>query len=126
MNTITTYEADILAWRKDKEDSLRREDGWLALAGLYWLQDGENTVGSNPASQVALPIGSTPESVGAIDFRDQQATLKVTCDEPVLVDGKQVTTAVLRDDTVEGGPSLVTLGAITFFVIKRSDQYAIR
>ncbi len=119
-----TYTADILAWRQGKEDSLRRDDGWLTLAGLFWLQEGENTVGSNSDSQIALPAGTTPDSVGVIEFHDGTATLRTN--EPVLVDGKQVTTAVLRDDSAEGGPSLVTIGAITLFVIKRSDQFAIR
>jgi len=126
MNIDQTYEDDILAWHQSKEDSLRRDDGWLTLAGLYWLQEGENIVGSNPASQIALPVGSTPESVGVIDFHDNKATLTITTDVPVLVDGSQVKIAVLRDDSAENGPSLITIGTITFFVIKREDQYGIR
>jgi uncharacterized protein (DUF1684 family) len=125
MNTIAdqTYTDEILAWRQTKEDNLRREDGWLTLAGLFWIQEGENTVGSDPASSIALPVGA-PEHLGMIDFHDNMATLKTN--EAVLMDGQPVTSAVLRDDHAESGPSLVTVGTITFFVIQRSDAYAVR
>jgi uncharacterized protein (DUF1684 family) len=121
---LATYEADILTWRKEREDSLRREDGWLTLAGLYWLEEGDNTVGSDPSCRVALPTGSAPNVMGVIKFHGGKATL--TSNEPVLVDGSPTTTAVLRNDEAEDGPSIVTIGAVSFFVIKRSDQYAVR
>ena len=121
---LTTYEADILAWRKEKEDSLRREDGWLTLVGLYWLEDGENTVGSDPACRVVLPASSAPNKVGVITFHDGVAML--TTNEPVLVDDAKATTAILRYDTAEDGPSIVAIGTVSFFVIKRGDEYAIR
>ncbi len=123
---LETYEKDIEAWRKEREERLRREDGWLTLAGLYWLQEGENSIETDPASNIALPIGSARDSVGIIDFHDGKAVLRVTGNEPVLVDDAPTKTAVLRDDAAEAGPSLVKIGAITFFVIKRGDQYGVR
>jgi uncharacterized protein len=121
---LTAYSAEIAARRQSMDDSLRREDGWLALAGLYWLHEGENTLGSAPTSEVLLP--NAPEQVGVIDFADGQATLRVTCSEPVLVDDEPVTTAILRDDHHEKGVSVIKVRALTFFVIKRADQYGIR
>ena len=123
---LETYEKDIEAWRKEREERLRREDGWLTLAGLYWLQEGENSIETDPASNIALPIGGARDSVGIIDFHDGKAVLRVTGNEPVLVDDAPTKTAVLRDDAAEAGPSLVKIGAITFFVIKRGDQYGVR
>ena len=111
---LETYEKDIEGWRREREERLRREDGWLTLVGLYWLQEGENTVGSGP------------DSVGIIDFHDGKAVLRVTGNEPVLVDDTPAKTAVLRDDAAQDGPSLVKIGTITFFVIKRGDQYGVR
>jgi len=123
---LETYEKDIEAWRKEREERLRREDSWLTLAGLYWLQEGENSIETDPASNIALPIGSARDSVGIIDFHDGKAVLRVTGNEPVLVDDAPTKTAVLRDDAAQAGPSLVKIGAITFFVIKRGDQYGVR
>src|SRR5207247_2631113 len=103
---------------------LRREDGWLTLVGLHWLEEGNNTVGSDPMCHVALPVAGDPDVLGVINFHEGKATL--TANEPVLVDDVFTTVAVLRDDQAEGGPSLVRIGAVTFFVIKRGDQYAVR
>jgi uncharacterized protein (DUF1684 family) len=43
-----TYEAELQAWRDQMEQSLRAADGWLALAGLFWLREGENSIGRIP------------------------------------------------------------------------------
>jgi uncharacterized protein (DUF1684 family) len=118
----TAYESEILSWRAKMEDSLRADDGWLTLAGLYMLQEGDNTIGSDPACDILLPTGSA--HLGVIHFAEGQATLRVNA--PILVDDVSVETAVLRDDKDPAGPSLVQLDAITFFVIKRGEQYAVR
>ena len=79
------YIAEILAWRDQVETKLRAKDGWLTLTGLYWLHEGENTVGSDPASDVLLSENA-PAQVGVIDFHDQTATLRVTTEVEVTVD----------------------------------------
>lgn len=38
------YIASIEAWRRQREESLTAPDGWLSVAGLEWLREGENTV----------------------------------------------------------------------------------
>jgi uncharacterized protein len=41
---MDTYVASIEQWRKYREDALKAPDGWLSVAGLIWLDEGENTV----------------------------------------------------------------------------------
>jgi uncharacterized protein (DUF1684 family) len=36
------YVRSIEQWRAEREASLKAPDGWLAVAGLFWLQEGEN------------------------------------------------------------------------------------
>jgi uncharacterized protein len=125
-NTMqTTYENDVLAWREQAEQNLRKEDGWLTVVGLHWLSEGQNTVGSDPTADVTLPA-SVPPQLGVIDFAQNQATLRVSADVTVLVDGEAVREAALRDDHADAGPSLVQIGSVTFFVIRRGDQYGVR
>src|SRR4029078_8770003 len=40
------YRAEIEAWRTQREQRLKSEDGWLSLAALYWLKDGAHTLGT--------------------------------------------------------------------------------
>ena len=40
-----SYRAEFEAWKSERITRLRAEDGWLSLAGLLWLQEGENSFG---------------------------------------------------------------------------------
>ncbi|MCC7450399.1 MAG: DUF1684 domain-containing protein [Anaerolineae bacterium] len=120
------YEQELLDWRQRMETNLRRDDSWLTLAGLCWLHVGENTVGSDPTCDIDLPAGSAPERVGVIDFHNGKAALRITCDEPVMIDGTSSREALLRDDNNERGATLVTIRGITFYVIRRGEQYGVR
>ena len=42
-------------WKTERLEALKTPDGWLALAGLFWLQEGENTFGSDSSNQVIFP-----------------------------------------------------------------------
>ncbi|MBI5877868.1 MAG: DUF1684 domain-containing protein [Chloroflexi bacterium] len=120
-----TYLDSIRLFRQKKVDELHGDTGWLALAGLYWLNEGLNTLGTDPACDVLLPDGSAEPHVGTIDFRSGQATLSVTAGTPALVDGQPATTAVLRPDST-GAPTVVWLGRLRFVVIERRGRFAVR
>jgi len=62
------YENEILQWRARKYDELIRENGWLALAGLFWLKKGRNLVGSNPMCEIALPERG-PTFLGIVEVK---------------------------------------------------------
>ena len=42
------YAAEDAAWRKARLERLKGDDGWLALAGLHWLDPGVNRIPSAP------------------------------------------------------------------------------
>src|SRR6185436_18122387 len=92
------YESQIAEWRQIMEDRLRAEDGWLTLTGLYWLNKGANTVGSDSNSDVPLP-NSTPQQIGTLDYDGSSVNLTVTCDEEVLIDGVLAKSAQLQPTT---------------------------
>lgn len=119
------YEAEILSWRQMMDDALRQEDGWLTLTGLYWLNEGNNSLGSGDACDILLPP-SAPTLLGSIIFRHGIAELQVTANLEVTVDGIPTQTAVLRDDHDPLGPSRVGVGAVSFIIIKRETQYGVR
>ena len=49
------YERETQIWREQMDTNLRADDGWLALAGLFWLHEGVNAIGTHPSSEVVLP-----------------------------------------------------------------------
>lgn len=122
---MTNAETDLLLWRRQKDESLTGPSGWLALAGLWWLAEGANTLGSDPTCDIVLPAGA-PAHLGVILFRAGLPTLQLTCPEDVRVDGKAGPESQLLADSDEGGPSQLTVGPLTMVIIRRGEQAALR
>lgn len=119
------YSEEMDRWHAEMEKTVRAEDGWLSFVGLYWLNEGENTVGSAAEAAIILPE-RTPQQIGVITLRDGEVIFKVTMDTPVFVDGSVVETAILRDQTASDGASVVQVGDARFGVTKRGDEYWVR
>src|SRR5580704_10005534 len=92
-------------WRQEREAGLNADAGWLSLAGLFWLQTGHNTAGSAAGSNIILPRG--PARVGAIEYRDGKATIHFETNIHATVNGKPVTSAMLKSDAAGTEPDLV-------------------
>ena len=54
------YADGIEMWRAERERRLTADDGWLTVAGLFFLREGENTFGSDPLQDIVLPAGRRP------------------------------------------------------------------
>lgn len=119
------YRQQIEAWRQKLDDSLRAEDSWLALAGLYWLDEGRNSIGTDPSGGIVLPPGSGTTHLGDILLVGDQASLLIRGETALTVDGEQVQEVVLKPD-VSGSPSEIRLGELTMMLLKRGERYAIR
>lgn len=117
------YEADIRQWRAAEEAELRADDGWLTVAGLFWLDPGLSHVGADPSNEVVLPDGSAPARLGWFEFLDGRVEFRA---EP----GTRVTSAGRPVDRLDltPGPRAATLdtAGLTMFVIRRGERTGIR
>jgi uncharacterized protein (DUF1684 family) len=118
------YVQTILKWRQEVDANLRRENGWLALAGLYWLRNGTNVIGSDAESDIVLP-GRAPAKLGTFEFDGGNVTLKVEDRTTVEVNGTP-TRQTLLDADQEDVPSFVTFDDIRMVVVRRSKGIGIR
>jgi uncharacterized protein (DUF1684 family) len=118
------YENSILKWRQEVETNLRRENGWLALAGLFWLRKGTNVIGSDPESDILLPTRA-PARLGTFEFDGNNVTLSVEDSLPVEVNGV-LTTSALLDADQEDVPSFLTFQDMRMVVVRRSKGVGIR
>jgi len=119
------YVTTIEKWRSDEAADLKKEDGWLTLAGLFWLKDGVNTVGTGSQFDVRLTDNFTQGKFGEIDFKNGVATLKVASGVKAESDGKPVSTIDLVSDE-KGKPSEIRVGSQMFYLIRREDRFGIR
>jgi uncharacterized protein (DUF1684 family) len=108
-----------------REAALRAENGWLAVAGLFWLDEGVQAVGSAAGSPVRFPDG-TPPRLGTIERRGRLLTFRAEPGVAVTSGGEPVTETTLRPDTAEGGPTVLQAGRMTFSVIERGGRYGVR
>lgn len=80
----SSFQSDTKKWRSEHEAEISAEDGWLTVAGLFWLKDGVTRIGTDPKQvDIALPPNSAPAKVGTLELVAGIVTLKV--DEGVLV-----------------------------------------
>jgi len=118
------YEKSITKWRQELDSNLRRENGWLALAGLFWLRKGTNLIGSDPESDILLPQRA-PARLGTFNFDGDNVTLNVDSDLQVEVNGVAARSALLDADQEEM-PSYITFGEMRMVVVRRSKGVGIR
>ena len=124
-NVPQSYQDQILAWQQHRDRGLRSPDGWLALVGLFWLQPGQNTIGSGASNDFVLPAGSAPDHVAKLSLQDSHVLLTNLAAGRLKVNGVTVTSPVeLSYD--EDKPDKVTVDRISFIVIKRGTRLAIR
>ena len=119
-----SYQSSIEHWRQEREAKLKADDGWLCVAGLFWLVDGVNSAGSAASSPIRLPRG--PAHICDFNFHAGKTTFQSDPKVAVTIDGKPAKSAALRADTDPGGPDEVTAGDFTLFVIHRGNRYAVR
>jgi uncharacterized protein (DUF1684 family) len=120
-----SYKAQIEQWRERRVHALTSDDGWLTVAGLFWLKEGKNTVGAAPGNDIVLPKGSAPDVVGTFEFHNGFTTFAAAPGAKVSVDGKPSTAAALKQDT-SGKPDIIQVRALTMYVIQRGTRFGIR
>lgn len=124
----TAYKASVEKWRGQREVRLKSDDGWLSVAGLFWLHKGENRFGSATSNDIVLP-NSAPSEAGSFEFHDGKAVVKVDRGVPVMVAGKRIETATLRPDSdpaFDDKIDQITLGDLTLYVHASGSRYAVR
>jgi uncharacterized protein len=122
-----THKKDIEQWQAKRTKGISGENSWLTISGLYWLKTGENTFGSDSGNPIILPPGTIPKVAGSIRWKDTLLTLTARPGANVRHNDSLITSLRLRSDgDGNGEPTVITLGSVSFYVIKRGDQLGVR
>ena len=122
----TTYEEEILKLRAERETRLREnERSWLALAGLYWLEEGNNSFGSDAYNDIQLSGVEIPARAGVFQYKNGTVTLKVNDGVNLTINGEPPKNRPLHAD-IEEKPDFIELGSLIMVVIKRGNNCLIR
>lgn len=119
------YETALAEWRADRVARLKGPDGWLNLAGLYWLKEGTNSFGAADGNDLVAPEGSAPSELGDFVVENGTVTFRAAPGADVFHGETPVTELLLADDQ-EKEASLLTSGSLAWTVIRRMDRLGVR
>ena len=119
------YLTSIKTWRTDRAERLKSDNGWLNLAGLFWLEPGESTFGADSANTVVFPGEATADFIGSFILNGDSVQMKVLPDATVIADSLQATDITIYVANGESNP-LLSHETLRWFVIQRGDRIGIR
>ena len=68
LGEVASYQKEIESFRVERETNLKKDGSWLTVAGLYWLREGESTVGADPVNSFRMGLSRsrrTPSPSGS-------------------------------------------------------------
>jgi uncharacterized protein (DUF1684 family) len=121
----SAYHKEIQEWQQKRLSSLKATDGWLSLAGLFWLREGENTFGANAANDIVFPAGKASEDMGSFVLENGEVWVKINPEVQVSHGDSPVKEMkIFADDMAE--PLILSHGSLNWFIIKRGNQVGVR
>ncbi len=121
----TTYQKEIENWRQKRVESLKSENGWLNLVGLYWLQEGKSSFGSGDDVQIQFPKGSIKQHAGYFELKGTTVTIYVNDSTDIKINGKSLKKAIVFSVDSARAP-IASSGSLKWTIIKRDDKIGIR
>ncbi len=120
------YYQEIESWHTQRIERLRQPDSWLSLAGLFWLEKGDNTFGSDSTNDIIFPGESTPAFMGTFTLINDTVWITTRYDISIHYQDLKITGRIQLKDDSQGTPIPITWGSLSWFIIKRGDQYGVR
>ena len=118
------YRAEIEKFRQEYETRLKSDNGWLTIAGLFFLSPDTSTFGSDPLNDVVLPEPA-PARAGTFDLRNGTVTVTAAVGGSLIMNGTPVATAELKSDG-HGEPDRITIHDLALWVHESGERRAIR
>ncbi|MBS2038494.1 DUF1684 domain-containing protein [bacterium] len=112
MSLGAAADEDDAAWRAAREQRLRQANGWLTLVGLFWIETGDNSLGSAPDCRFRLEAG--PAHLGTYRWDGHQLSW--------LANGQET---VCDPDEAEGS-TVWRQGSISWYTIRRDGRLGLR
>lgn len=118
------YLQAIQKWRLNMDADIRRENDWLALAGLFWLKKGFNTLGSSLDCDILLPMRA-PHFIGAFELDGSNISLHIEASQTGQINGKPIQTAAVINTDLQDSPSFITFEELRLLVTQHGDKLGV-
>lgn len=121
----TEYAAKIKAWQQKRLQGLKNKNGWLSLAGLFWLKEGKNTFGSDKVNDLVIEDVKAPAQIGTFFWEKDEVRFAASEKVNVMHQDKSVSELKLETDE-KGKPTVLQCGSLTWYIIKRGNRLGVR
>ncbi len=119
------YKVEIDNWNANRVASLQSEDGWLNLAGLYWLKEGINSFGSGEMNDIIFPEGKIPARAGFFIVNKGAVNMEVRSDVNITMNSSPITRVTMFP--VDSSKIVsAEYGSLRWFIIERENFFGIR
>jgi uncharacterized protein (DUF1684 family) len=122
---VAAYKLEVDTWHQERIESLKANNGWLNLAGLFWLKEGVSTFGSDDRNDIIFPKDKIPGEAGVFHLQQGVVTMTSVPQVEILANDKPIKSGVVFHPDSTGQPKL-SYGSLQWFIIKRDDQYGVR
>jgi uncharacterized protein (DUF1684 family) len=127
------YAREMEQWRDQRRAELTSNSGWLTLIGLYWLKEGQNTVGMGLDNDIVLPSPhfilnlkkELPPRLGSFLFTNGVVRFETPLAKTFFVDDKPLSSVEFRNDA-QDNPTVMWFDSVSFQIIKRGDKLGLR
>jgi len=124
---VQEYDSAALAkFRADRATTLTADNGWFTVAGLHFLNQGENRVGSDPSNDIVLDFPSVPKHAGVITMNGTSVRIKAAEGQTLTINDKPVTESELHGSFDQKPQDTIKFGDVLFFVHYSGPRLALR
>ena len=118
--------APLMKFRADRVTTLKRDTGWLTVAGLHFLNQGPNRVGSDPSNDIVLDFPSVPKHVGVITVEGTNVRIQAAAGQTLLINEVTKTESELHGSFDQKPVDTLHFGPVSFFVHYSGPRLALR
>jgi uncharacterized protein (DUF1684 family) len=127
--TVAAQSYDVAAlekFRAQHEASLKTDTGWLTVAGLHFLKQGENSVGRAPTNDIVIDLPGVPAHGAVVVLEGESTRVKAVGSGTVMHNGEPVRESNLQRSGQGKPADIVSFGRVTFFVHYSGPRLALR
>lgn len=118
--------AALAKFRADREVTLKRDTGWLTVAGLHFLNQGDNRIGSDPSNDIVLDFPSVPKHVGVITVNGVAVRIRAAEGQTLSINDSSKTESDLHGAFDKQPTDTLQFGPVSFFVHYSGPRLALR
>ena len=117
------YRAEFQKWQQEQVKDLK--DNWLPLVGLFWLNEGDNTFGSDKDARISIERDYLLGREGAFRLKQGMVWFEASPGSHVRL-GKASFREAMLTPSPPGPPTVLEAGPLRMFIIQRGNRYGVR